>query len=169
MPKQARKADGGAVATQSQNGTKNWLTPRGGRSTPGKHPVPIWMGLRAAPNEHGKPHQHKPGPSAVSKLKAFNKYDSGKRPCECRWYNSCTAVWKIFKLQKISPPRGFFGGEKMIHLLSSDLEIQTYMIKVHLACQNYQRPASWSTNHEVPGSIPGSTMGIFLVGGGSPW
>jgi hypothetical protein len=22
---------------------------------------------------------------------------------------------------------------------------------------------------EVPGSIPGSTMGIFLVGGGSPW
>ena len=33
--------------------------------------------------------------------------------------------------------------------------------------------AWWSelltTNHEVPGSIPGSTMGIFLVGGGSPW
>jgi hypothetical protein len=26
-----------------------------------------------------------------------------------------------------------------------------------------------ATNHEVPGSIPGSTMGIFLVGGGSPW
>ena len=26
-----------------------------------------------------------------------------------------------------------------------------------------------TTNHEVPGSIPGSTMGIFLVGGGSPW
>ena len=42
---------------------------------------------------------------------------------------------------------------------------------------NYaRRPASWSsgselltTNHEVPGSIPGSSMGIFLVGGGSPW
>ena len=33
--------------------------------------------------------------------------------------------------------------------------------------------AWWSelltTNHEVPGSIPGSTIGIFLVGGGSPW
>ena len=26
-----------------------------------------------------------------------------------------------------------------------------------------------TTNHEVPGSIPGSTMGIFLVGGGFPW
>ena len=26
-----------------------------------------------------------------------------------------------------------------------------------------------TTNHEVPGSIPGSTMGIFLVVGGSPW
>jgi hypothetical protein len=26
-----------------------------------------------------------------------------------------------------------------------------------------------TTNHEVPGSIPGSTIGIFLVGGGSPW
>ena len=26
-----------------------------------------------------------------------------------------------------------------------------------------------TTNHEVPGSIPGSTMGIFLVEGGSPW
>ena len=26
-----------------------------------------------------------------------------------------------------------------------------------------------ATNHEVPGSIPGSTMGIFLVGGVSPW
>ena len=26
-----------------------------------------------------------------------------------------------------------------------------------------------TTDHEVPGSIPGSTMGIFLVGGGSPW
>ena len=26
-----------------------------------------------------------------------------------------------------------------------------------------------TTNHEVPGSIPGSNMGIFLVGGGSPW
>jgi hypothetical protein len=26
-----------------------------------------------------------------------------------------------------------------------------------------------TTNHEVPGSIPGSTMGIFLVGGGSSW
>ena len=26
-----------------------------------------------------------------------------------------------------------------------------------------------TTNHEVPGLIPGSTMGIFLVGGGSPW
>ena len=26
-----------------------------------------------------------------------------------------------------------------------------------------------TTNHEVPGSIPGTTMGIFLVGGGSPW
>jgi hypothetical protein len=26
-----------------------------------------------------------------------------------------------------------------------------------------------TTNHEVPDSIPGSTMGIFLVGGGSPW
>jgi hypothetical protein len=26
-----------------------------------------------------------------------------------------------------------------------------------------------TTNHEVPGSIPGSTMGLFLVGGGSPW
>ena len=25
-----------------------------------------------------------------------------------------------------------------------------------------------TTNHDVPGSIPGSTMGIFLVGGGSP-
>ena len=25
------------------------------------------------------------------------------------------------------------------------------------------------TNHEVPGLIPGSTMGIYLVGGGSPW
>jgi hypothetical protein len=33
------------------------------------------------------------------------------------------------------------------------------------------RPASselLTTNHEVPGSIPGSTMRIFLVGGGSP-
>ena len=39
--------------------------------------------------------------------------------------------------------------------------------------QCHRRPASWpellATNHEVPGSIPGSTMGIFLVGGGSPW
>jgi hypothetical protein len=26
-----------------------------------------------------------------------------------------------------------------------------------------------TTNHEVPGSIPASTMGIFLEGGGSPW
>jgi hypothetical protein len=26
-----------------------------------------------------------------------------------------------------------------------------------------------TSNHEVPGSIPCSTMGIFLVGGGSPW
>ena len=26
-----------------------------------------------------------------------------------------------------------------------------------------------TTNHEVPGSIPGSNMGIFRVGGGSPW
>ena len=26
-----------------------------------------------------------------------------------------------------------------------------------------------TTTHEVPGSIPGSTIGIFLVGGGSPW
>ena len=26
-----------------------------------------------------------------------------------------------------------------------------------------------TTNHEVPGSIPDSTMGIYLVGGGSPW
>ena len=26
-----------------------------------------------------------------------------------------------------------------------------------------------ATNHEVPGSIPSSTMGIFLVGGGFPW
>jgi hypothetical protein len=26
-----------------------------------------------------------------------------------------------------------------------------------------------TTNNEIPGSIPGSTMGIFLVGGGSPW
>ena len=26
-----------------------------------------------------------------------------------------------------------------------------------------------TTNHEVPASIPGSTMGIFLVRGGSPW
>ena len=26
-----------------------------------------------------------------------------------------------------------------------------------------------TTNHEVLGSIPGSTMGIFLVEGGSPW
>ena len=26
-----------------------------------------------------------------------------------------------------------------------------------------------TTNHEVPGSIPGSTMEIFLVGGESPW
>ena len=26
-----------------------------------------------------------------------------------------------------------------------------------------------TTNHEVQGSIPGSTMEIFLVGGGSPW
>ena len=25
-----------------------------------------------------------------------------------------------------------------------------------------------ATNHEVPGSIPGSTMGIFLVGGRIP-
>jgi hypothetical protein len=25
-----------------------------------------------------------------------------------------------------------------------------------------------ATNHEVPGSIPGSTMEIFLMGGGSP-
>jgi hypothetical protein len=44
---------------------------------------------------------------------------------------------KNFKLQKISPPREFF--RKMVHLLSSDLEIQTYMVKVHLACQNYQK------------------------------
>ena len=28
---------------------------------------------------------------------------------------------------------------KMIHLLSSDLEIQTYMIKMHLFCQNYHK------------------------------
>ena len=40
---------------------------------------------------------------------------------------------------------------------------------------NIIRPASWSSGqsfwllHEVSGSIPGSTMGIFLVGGGSPW
>ena len=26
-----------------------------------------------------------------------------------------------------------------------------------------------TTNHEVPGSISGSIMGIFLLGGGSPW
>ena len=26
-----------------------------------------------------------------------------------------------------------------------------------------------TTDHEVPGSITGSTMGIFLVGGGSSW
>ena len=26
-----------------------------------------------------------------------------------------------------------------------------------------------TTNHEVLGSIPGSTMEIFLVGGESPW
>ena len=26
-----------------------------------------------------------------------------------------------------------------------------------------------TTNQEVPGSISGSTIGIFLVGGGSPW
>jgi hypothetical protein len=28
---------------------------------------------------------------------------------------------------------------KIIHLLSSEHELQTYMIKVHLACQNYQK------------------------------
>jgi len=89
MPKQAQRAVGRAAPTHSQNGTRNWLTPRGGRSTPRKHPVPIWVGLRVGPDEHGKPHQHKPGSSAVSKQKAFNKSDSGKRPCECRWYYSC--------------------------------------------------------------------------------
>ena len=26
-----------------------------------------------------------------------------------------------------------------------------------------------TTNHEAPGSIPVSTVGIFLVGEGSPW
>jgi len=86
MSKQIQRADGGAAPTHSQNDTRNWLTPRGGRSTPGKHLVPIWVDLRAGPDEHGKPHQHKPGPSAVSKLEAFNKAESGKRPCECQWY-----------------------------------------------------------------------------------
>lgn len=92
MPKQAQRAAGVAAPTHSQNGTINLLTPRGGRSTPKKYPVPIWVDLRAGPDEHGKPHQHKPGPSAVSELKAFNKADSEKRPCECRWYYSCTAL-----------------------------------------------------------------------------
>ena len=36
-------------------------------------------------------------------------------------------------------PRWDFFFCKMIHLLSLDLEIQTYMIKVHLTCQNYQQ------------------------------
>ena len=31
------------------------------------------------------------------------------------------------------------------------------------------RSALLATNHEVPGSIPGSTIGIFVVGEGSPW
>ena len=37
----------------------------------------------------------------------------------------------------------------MIHLLSSDLELQTYMIKVHLACQNYHKLQVQFLWHEV--------------------
>jgi hypothetical protein len=60
MPKQTQRADGGAAPNHSQNGTINWLTPRDGRSNPGKHLVPIWVDFRVGPDEHGKPHQHKP-------------------------------------------------------------------------------------------------------------
>jgi hypothetical protein len=44
------------------------------------------------------------------------------------------------------------------------------LLKVHifLDIKHVHRPASWSeslaTNHEVPGSIPGSTVGIFPEG-----
>jgi hypothetical protein len=37
----------------------------------------------------------------------------------------------------------------MIHLLSSDLEIQTYMINVHLACKNYQKLQVQLLWHEI--------------------
>ena len=50
------------------------------------------------------------------------------------------------------------------------------VIKMHgtaIKISSYRHVALWSellaTNHDVLCSIPGSTMGIFLVGGGNPW
>ena len=48
--------------------------------------------------------------------------------------------------QTSMPPVGFFLC-KMIHLLSSDLEIQTYMIKVHFVCQNYKKKTASRTHN----------------------
>ena len=47
-----------------------------------------------------------------------------------------------------------------------DTPVNTYTNVLSLVVWWSELP---TTNHEVPGSIPGSTMGIFLVGGGSPW
>ena len=48
-----------------------------------------------------------------------------------------------------------------------------FSIKIKTCLATTSLVVWWSellaTNHEVPGSIPRSTMGIFLVGGGSPW
>ena len=47
-----------------------------------------------------------------------------------------------------SLPTGIFFC-KMIHLFSSDLTIQTYMIKMHLACQNYHKRHVHFLLHEL--------------------
>jgi hypothetical protein len=64
---------------------------------------------------------------------------------------------------------------------NSLMQINLLLHVLHVKRENFNEQFSrmtslvvwWSelltTNHEVQGSIPGSTMGIFLVGGGSPW
>jgi hypothetical protein len=61
MPMQTQRAEGDASPTYSQPATRNWWAPGAARYNPPpppprKHPGPIWVVLRAGPDEDGKPH-----------------------------------------------------------------------------------------------------------------
>ena len=70
----------------------------------------------------------------------------GRTPLD-EWSVNCRDLYltthKTHSKKIACPLRDFFC--KMIHLLSSDLEIQAYMIKMHLACQNYHKKGTFSS------------------------